>query len=211
MPSSLSERFVPLCPWHCFRSTSPSPAADGWSFWHFKVTYSAPSSKHRSCRYSQPPTALGALCFKGAKGSGFPALDSITQVLDNPTGPITQISYLFLKGTYSGVAWIQGTPVISKPEHSIVFFDTFGSTLFKNRLQTANIPVCKQVNGRRICVLQLPLPVLYRVQPATEEQLCKLLPSQIFGWVRKTHCTQAAQNHHPIICTEPEPESLRFI
>lgn len=82
---------------------------------------------------------------------------------------------------------------------SVVFFDTFRSMPFQNWLQTVNIPNCRQVDSRRICVLQLPLPVLYRVQSATEEELCKLLPSQIFGSVLKTHCTQEVQNHDPII------------
>lgn len=95
MPSSLSKRLAPLCPGHYCHSISPSLAADSWSFWHFKIVYPAPSSKHASCRYSQPPTALGALCFEGAPSSGFPTSDLITQALDNPAVPITYISYLF--------------------------------------------------------------------------------------------------------------------
>lgn len=42
-------------------------------------------------------------------------------------------------------------------------------------------------------------------------KLWKLLPAQLFGSIHNTHHTPAVQNHDPIICTQPKPESLPFI
>lgn len=51
-------------------------------------------------------------------------------------------------------------------------------------METVNTLVCRQVSGRRICALHLHM--LHQDESATREELCKLLPSYIFGSVWKT-------------------------
>ena len=131
------------------------------------------------------------------------------QALENPDN-----SYLFLKELILKSCLDKINTSFKKQCVPAVFFDTFGSMLLRHWRQTAKFPIYRQMDGRRIRLLQLPLPVLYQgqgLQPATEGELRKLLPRQIFGSVHKTHHAQAEHHHNPIICIEPKPESQQFI